>query len=528
MKSSLRLFVFSFLGALMMMTVSSTPSHAQPALPAAEGLLVSPAVPVADRPVRVYVSERAASGQVRFVITSEATGEVVAEQDGAELEHGFGIEVTLPETGYYVATAGTNGASEAQWKLRFPVVYRDFHFGIWPDLQPEEHGLRFLAADVIVPGADKNPELVAAWRARGSKVLGATFTGGRQIKADDSEEVNIERLVSAWTRSFAEGCDGIWIDEFGAYPTEGGMRKVRIFNAALKQFREANPDALIYVAVAGDPAPELAAGIKAADAVAQLETYESWLTAAFATHRYYEYLDTRIDVARRTDLIQEINRSNAAVILMGYDGLHGGTGRAQLEEAVRYSRLKAPAMPGMAFYASRRTWEWLRDTEIRSFINDLMERYFIQPVLEVNSFWLERQTPVAGQPVEVTVRVHNIGGMQARNVNVHLYASPVGLNERHEVGTVTLDKVGVGQIDVADKSLSEATDYRFEEIGGEQVPIFNAYGTVSQDRESAKFAWTPEAGGAYVLHAVIEASEGITLIKGVLSRDVVVAAPSRE
>jgi hypothetical protein len=485
---------------------------------AAEELLLSEPLPVVNRALRIYLPQ-AEVGKARVEVRLEATREIVAQQDAAELGGKVGVEFTPAKTGYYIATARSAGAPARECTLRFPVVGRDLKFTVWPPLEPQESHLRNLSSHVIVIAADKNPQTVAFWRERGSRVLAATFTGGRQIDLANTDEANIEKLVQTWAKAAPEGSDGIYIDELGAYPTEDGLHKIRIMNQALQRYRAENPHKLMYAAVAGAILPELSAGLKAANASALLEIYEPWVVAAFGTHRYYDYIDQRIQVARHTDLIYERGRSNSAVIFLGAEGMHGGVTKPQLEDAVRYIRKQAPEMPGIAFYSSGKTQKWLQETGMRLFLDELCERYFVQPVVELNGLWPDHAELRAGRQTPVQVRVDNVGGMEARQVRVRLYATAMRTGRREQVGEVTLDRVGVGSSEVVDKSL-EDKDYRIREMDGRPVPVFNIPSQIAHDRALTTFYWTPRSGGAYTLQAVIEPNPQFTVLEGVLQKSV--------
>jgi hypothetical protein len=428
-----------------------------------------------------------------------------------------GIEFTPNETGYYVATAKT---SNNEWSIRFPVVFREMQFLTWPPLSPSQANLRALSTTVIVNKPMQNSEQIEFWHSRGSKILAGTFVGSRQIDLTKTKEENIQKLVDAWANSGKGTYDGIYLDEIGAYPDEDGMRKTSIMNQALLRYHTQNPSGLIYAAVAGSLLPEQSIGLRNAGATALLEAYEPWLVAAFGTHRYYDYLDERIQTARNTDLIYERGRTSSAIVFLGADGLNGGITKLQLEDAVRHVKKHAPEMPGIAFYSSGKTEKWMQDTKLLPFEEDLCERYYIRPVLEVNGIWIDHHTGLhTGQKTTVQVRVDNLGGMTARHVHLRLYAIPMGTNKRQLIGETTVDRVGVGYTQIIDKSL-DGLNYKIEDFGGRQVPIFNIPGYVFRDRAIATFSWTPKIPGPYTLYAVIEPDKQFTLLDGIMTQDI--------
>jgi hypothetical protein len=493
---------------------AATTSHAQE-------LTLSPALPVINRPFKIFVPEKSTWKNARFELRHEATGEVISVENSKLLDHGIGCEFTPIKTGYYIVTAQNLDTPSEKNSLRFPVVVRDLQFLAWPPLTAEESHLRALSSHVIVPGAAQKPEEVAFWRARGSKVLAGSFTGSRQIDLKNDAQANVEKLVRAWESSGVNNSDGVYIDELGAYPNEDGHAKTRIMNEALNRFREQNPKKLIFAAVAGAILPEQASGLRSAQATGLLEIYEPWAVAAFGTHRYYDYIDQRIQIARHTDLIYQRNSQNSAIIFLGAEGFHGGVTKPQLEDAVRYVRKQAPEMPGIAFYASGKTLKWLQDTHMRSFMEELCERYYIKPVLEVNGLWVNHAQLQAKQSTKVQVRIDNLGGMEARQVRVNVYATHLNTNKKEKIGVLTFDKVGVGFSEIVDKSLND-TQYKTEVIDGREVPIFNVPGYIFHDRTLGDISWTPKQSGSYTLEAIIEPSHQFTVLEALASKDVTV------
>ncbi|MFA7517149.1 MAG: hypothetical protein WC049_09275, partial [Candidatus Ratteibacteria bacterium] len=128
----------------------------------------------------------------------------------------------------------------------------------------------------------------------------------------------------------------------------------------------------------------------------------------------YAYFDQRILAARDYDALEH------SIMVLGTKGMEDSYDitTSDMEEQVRYIRINAPEMPGIGFFTATPRVEGIRE-----FSDNLCRKYYIQPVVTIwdrDIFPLESNL-VKGSPVTLQAVIHNIGGMDAKNVKVSFY-----------------------------------------------------------------------------------------------------------
>ena len=329
-----------------------------------------------------------------------------------------------------------------------------------------------LTAQVIAP--NRKPETIKYWLDHGSDVV--AWIGAP--KSQPSGVISDEQMAD-WIKEISEqvdrGCNGIFIDEFGGYPTEYGINRMRSIGVMLQQARERFPDLLIMPATAGAIQRELAIAYQEIGAVALLESYPTCFTRFFASHNFKKHLDWRIETARNTDLIYRVGKGQAAIVLLGTRvcGAHEEPVVAEVEHHVRYIKKTAPEMPGIGFYGDR--YDGMTPQLVRM-VND----YYIKPVVDLRAIRFAPYTAAAGKAVDVLVGIHNLGGMTARDIKVHVYAGEHGTAKKERIGTLSINAIGYGHRDLEPKQQGQQVEYqqvngsRYAVIPNEQNRVFLA------------------------------------------------------
>lgn len=430
---------------------------------------------------------------------------------------GRSASFTPRETGFYKAVVDFGAGSNAERIVqKFPVVWRDMYFLVWGPPAPEErlaHGP--LTAQVVAP--NRKPETIKYWLDHGSDVV--AWIGAP--KSQPSGEISDEQMAD-WIEEISEqvdrGCNGIFIDEFGGYPTEHGIRRMRSIGVMLQKARERFPDLLIMPATAGAIQRELAMGYKEIGAVALLESYPDCFTRFFASHNVKKHLDWRIETSRNTDLIHYAGQGQAAIILLGTRvcGAHEEPVAAEVEHHVRYIKKHAPEMPGIGFYGER--YDGMTPQLVR-----MVNEYYIKPVVDLRAIRFAPYTAAAGKSVDVLVGIHNLGGMTARDIKVHVYAGEHGTAKKERIGTISIDAIGYGHRDLKQKELGQLVEYQ-QVNGSRYAVIANEQNRVFLARTTGKVTWTPDRPGYYTITAEVQpsAQDQFTILDGALQETLLV------
>jgi hypothetical protein len=430
---------------------------------------------------------------------------------------GRSASFTPRETGFYKAVIDFGAGSNAERIVQeFPVVWRDMYFLVWGPPTPDER-LAYgpLTAQVIAP--NRKPETIKYWLDHGSDVV--AWIGAP--KSQPSGVISDEQMAD-WIKEISEqvdrGCNGIFIDEFGGYPTEYGINRMRSIGVMLQQARERFPDLLIMPATAGAIQRELSIAYQEVGAVALLESYPTCFTRFFASHNFKKHLDWRIETARNTDLIHRVGKGQAAIVLLGTRvcGAHEEPVAAEVEHHVRYIKKTAPEMPGIGFYGDR--YDGMTRQLVRM-VND----YYIKPVVDLRAIRFAPYTAAAGKSVDVLVGIHNLGGMTARDIKVHVYAGEHGTAKKERIGTLSINAIGYGHRDLEPKQQGQLVEY--QQVNGSRYAVIpNEQNRVFLARTTGKVTWTPERSGYYTITAEVQpsAQDQFTILDGALQETLLV------
>lgn len=393
----------------------------------------------------------------------------------------------------------------ASWE--FPVVFRRLYFNKWgADIKD----LRYLNMSSV---GYYTPEY---WHRFGSIAL---HWAGARIDPDDPEAA--KSYIEHVGKLLGDGYDGIIIDEIGAYAGPGIRKTARMWEGIFQDLRNNHPQMELWIWNSGALRPELAEVYRRAGAIVLLELYEEWFTAAFHTHSFHSYLDLGISAARRADLLNLDGSPHATILCPGVSHYHGGMARDQIEDQVRYIKKQAPEAPGISFYGGDDEWSVALDS-LNGFLDELCLKYYIMPVVTVSPhwIWLSDYGPVAGDEITVRTRIHNVGAMEAREVQVRIYARRIATNHRRLISEVALPRIGVGFVTVEPDEPFEATvenrvpPVTWKSVDGIRVPMRGAPAAVRLDRQIVEAKWKPETSGHYRLEVEVTPSTQFTLLEG--------------
>ena len=486
-------------------------------------VFVAPVVPMVGRELEIRLFNAPAAQELVFSVSLE--GKAVYEGQAAAADDGKVAATWTPtETGFYTVRFDLGGGRAVS--REFPVVWTDLYFVTWGVLWPDEiERVRYVLSHAIVAGkVDRTPmsESIPMLKKRGAKLI--KWTGGsRGLPGETLDDETIERLVAGWSAPIRDGYDGIFMDEFGAWPTPGSIRRLASLHEAFLKLRKENPDAVIMPANGGALLREEGSMYKAAEAVALLETYPQYITEFMASHSIKEHIDHRIMVARNTDLIHYGKGRNTALILLGTRcsaTAHEEPVEPELEEYVRYIKKKAPEMRGIAFYGGR--YGTMIETQDR-----LCLEYYIKPVVDVRAIKFSNYKPRVGQPLDVLPEIHNLGGMTAKRVRVNVYAARLGAGSRSLVGSIEVERIGCGfrDIEYEGEGTAPSREPEFQELDGNTYAVYPTGKTQAfLARTTRKVTWTPAQKGYYRITAELVPPEDDqhTILDGALEAQILV------
>ncbi|MFA5645235.1 MAG: hypothetical protein WDA18_02625 [Candidatus Ratteibacteria bacterium] len=212
------------------------------------------------------------------------------------------------------------------------------------------------------------------------------------------------------------GAKAIHIDEIGGYLDSDIAKRPQI--EGIRLFKKNHPDIFLGLYVCGSLKPVVAHlgsyGKNQAVDLLLLESYLNYKVPIFNSYTRYTYFDQRILMARDYDALE------SSLMILGTKGMEDSYDitTSDLEEQVRYIRMHAPEMPGIGFFTATPRIEGIRE-----FADSLCRKYYIQPVITLwdrDVFPLESNL-IKGKPVTLQTVIHNIGGMDAKNVRVSFY-----------------------------------------------------------------------------------------------------------
>ena len=296
-------------------------------------------------------------------------------------------------SGFNRIEAALSGAGmELAATARIPVVEREMH-NIWYG-----YGADLEGATAVTP-APREAEVQQVLRDRGVRFL--QWKGAR---ADDARQ-----LAENWA-DFGEN-DGIAIDEIGLYEgDQPSENRWRVPLDALSLFRETNPDSFVAVWNAGSLTHTAANYYRRHADLVLMECYQNYVRQGFGSHSFRRYIDQRVEMARRMDILQK------SLLGLGITANLGGITPGELVAQVEYYRLVAPESPGIAWFLYAGPQRV--DPAVLATAQAVFEEYFLKPCLMVRGEDIHYE-PIA--PGGLSVNIHNIGAMDARDVDVAFY-----------------------------------------------------------------------------------------------------------
>ncbi len=389
---------------------------------AASDVVFRPAFPIQNQPCEVAV-------------TVHNTGKTAADRVQVNVQGPDGVKIgtktiaipaegkaqavfpwTPARNGYIpLKISASDGESSNAVAVKAPVVSRTFYFPWFGGHTPEARSLRY--ANVVLSG---NAESHAYWRNRGA--IPCLWKGVDNKVAPEK----YAQILADGVGDPARDAAGIMIDEMGGYAPEEIL--AANFFSGLKLYLEKNPQYFTALWICGSlqvPYCNITRNAYRKDkgiSLLMLECYTNFQTVEFSSSRRFAYFDQRIDVARQQDVL-----TNAVMTLAidGHKDKFNLTGY-ELEDEVRYIRRNAPEMPGIGFFHFE-----TKSPELIPIADDLCRRYFIEPVLQLypEDIQFSSRQVKAGDEIEIYAGVRNLGGMDAENVKIRLYADGKLLKE---------------------------------------------------------------------------------------------------
>ena len=441
-------------------------------------------------------------------------------------------------TGYYKMSLAGDGISASR---DVAAVWRKMYFYGWvvPKTPQELAKVPVLGSCAIVVGG--TPEKYAAYRSYGITPIAFVSFRASQINLKIPEAKMIEKMIAKWRKGLDNGADGIWIDELGLYPNYSGLEKNRLFSAALQKMRKLYPDAIIMVANAGTTLREQSAVCKSNNIILCPEVYPDCTSAVFGTFSFEKYLDARINVLRETDMLFERGykqdataatfKKGCGIILLGLNNCFGVVEEPfvpKLEGYIRYLKKTAPEMGGLALWSSNGDAEYAEKYIPFTLQNELLERYYVKPVLHLNNAFADNYTPKANSKVKLICEVANIGGMKLyKPFSVKAFAiDPTG--RRTLVGEVKLPGLGVGLKQAAIPESKEKVIEHNEDGNKYIITNRKALGrgpglkVINKGRRTITLDYVPQMSGNHRIVFELNAPADTEVISGTVERNLFV------
>jgi len=307
--------------------------------------------------------------------------------------------------------------------VTIPVVARPVYFAWATKLPTAEHDKKLKYVNIIQvwkPTWEENLQWLEYWERRGVRPV--------QWKQGYFASMNAEQykqyLKEGYDKRTMPDSKSIWIDEIGGYSDYdhpvAEWTTDHLFTESIKglvQFNQENPTTWTGVWIFRPLLPsfsQLAKSRNRTNGVDLLlcETYVNYKVTSQHNYDPYVFFDYDIDTARRQNVIYNTLLTLGTGNLEKYVVTTPG-----LEEQVRHIRTNAPEIPGIGFFTSSE-----RD-EIVEFCDDLCRKYWIEPVLNVwgRDILFSSFNPRAGEEIRITASIFNIGGMDAKDIQVAFY-----------------------------------------------------------------------------------------------------------
>ena len=322
------------------------------------------------------------------------------------------IEWSPAKNGLYTILASRHDA-EQEARLRVPVVVQERYFCFYGRTRPE---LEWMTHHLTAG----EPE-VPALHARGVMALkhrgGVSYIAGPRPRPEDIKaDVDFAELAPRVIKDYTEvdPWDGIAIDELGMWDDHPVHTQLALgFSQLLEQARAAAPDKFMATWQFGALTALECNMFRDSMDLIMCEVYQNYFRAWYDQHTFYEYLQQRIDMARKMDVIKK------TIIGLSIAKVYGGITPEELEDQIRYIRAHGPEMPGLAFFTTSRC-----DNDVLKRADECCYRYWVKPAVGLFSradLTLSDYQPENLGIVRVGATVHNVGGMDAQNVKVRFW-----------------------------------------------------------------------------------------------------------
>lgn len=513
-------FLFASVVVLTLIGLSF-PGKAQSSIEGTAHFVIAPSLPLEHEPVKISLEGQPENSFKGTVYVKDPQGETVLQKQ-IDAENGHVVTWTPEQTGYHeLSFIGPKGSKIIDKKIA--VVWSRLYFPFWPPLKIEHaDDFPLLSSTVLV----KNTKEIKSWQKRGATVLGVCYYRKKyHLDMDLTEQKAVDKLVNRWKKPLDAGADGIWIDEFTAYPDAEGLAAVAVEMKALRKLRELYPNKIISSAVGGAIIREYAIGHKNADALVTSETYGEFHNMVHGTHSVKKRIDRRIETMRNTDLVFERGYSrretppgewnrHGGIILLSTNHAGGGIWEypavERLEYYVRYIKQTAPEMPGIGFWSPGKSDSYMRSVGFYKAAEKMAEKYYVNPVIAVRDIFFSSYEPRVGNAMEIYVSVHNIGGMQAENFTLALHA--VSGSKKIEIGERKINRIGKGF-----KVIENKTDKveSVEKYGNTYMLAPEGKYVADVSRQTHSFEWMPAEPGTYKIVATLkkDTKKNITFLK---------------
>ena len=397
------------------------------------------------------------------------------------------VEWDADKNGLYsiwVSALSKSPPCKATASLEVPVVVKDLYFWTWGMTVKDA---RYVNNTITVTGKTKEEQEEARdyWRNRGCIPL--LYKTGVSRKGQSEED-----FVNYWSSADKEGFPGILLDEIGCFPgtepeDKASEQYAAILLKALRKVKKETPKLFLAVCNAGNLNPVECAGYREGADLVLLEIYINYFRAFFKTHSFYKYFDHRIEMARNLDLLDK------SIVILSIDKLFGASTFSEIEEQVRYVVKTAPEMPGIAFWGGGASREWADKTGLPRFCDQLALKYYIKPVLMLKQedITFSNYQPKVGEKTTVSVMVHNIGGMDANDIEIKFYNETDG--KKGLIGSRKIKILPAGQ-KIVDK---------------DRYPM---------GQEMVNIDWEPQNNGYQNIIVEIDPPKGMTVLDGRLGK----------
>ena len=490
-------------------------------------ITLSRVIPVINEELAIRViNATPVESDVEFTLSFE--GKTIHQGKFVVSDGIFETKWTPKQTGTYTVSVKLGKKNNIQLTREFPVVWRELYFLAWPPMSADEFDLYpYLSTFVIVTAYHNNNDQAFNYlRQRGVRLLrNVSFRVNRSVidpNAKVSKRDYIDSVIARWSKELKKGYDGLYIDEFGLYPGPDRAEMEGVVYEILSGLRSKFPNKYIFPAVSGALLRESSISFKNSDSIALMESYSSYCSLILGTHSPKKHFEQRIETARNTDLIFQRGRKHAALIFLGFNGVglfEPEPSTPRLEDQVRYIKKQAPEMPGIAFYDNGVTKPWLVQSGQLKAAEELVNKYYIKPVVDLREIWFSDYSPKAGEPVNISVNIHNLGGMDAKKIKIKLYAVESGSNNKKQIGEeITLNKIGCGFAET--KKHDSTKKFEYQELNGNKYTVMDRGNTVFLATAVVTTSWTPSQSGYYTIIVEVEPSDNFTILDGIIRQDI--------